>query len=221
MSSSRRHFLGALGAGALLPVVATMADATPGPESGPKVVSADWDMSWLDRVTGAHRAVFDGPELSEGLGVFRAALWPRQVREVYGTATTVTSILVLRHAAIDLAMGDSYWARFPVAKQAKWKNPSTKQWWTINPMRADSPETPSEWAGLSIEAFLAAGGIVLACNLAFQSVVDRYREKSSVATGVAREQALADLLPGVIMQPSGFFAAIRAQQAGCLFMPGA
>jgi hypothetical protein len=34
----------------------------------------------------------------------------------------------------------------------------------------------------------------------------------------ARKQAIAALVPGVILQPSGVFAALRAQEAGCLYL---
>jgi hypothetical protein len=64
------------------------------------------------------------------------------------------------------------------------------------------------------------GGIVLACNLAFQFVVSKFRTEG-VTAEAAREEALKHLIPGVILQPSGFFAVVRAQQAGAaLFCNG-
>jgi hypothetical protein len=35
----------------------------------------------------------------------------------------------------------------------------------------------------------------------------------------ARQRTLAHLIPGVILQPSGFFGALEAQRAGCSFFP--
>jgi hypothetical protein len=55
--------------------------------------------------------------------------------------------------------------------------------------------------------------------LAFNNmVVPKYRQEG-MSRAEAREEALAHLLPGVILQPSGFFATIRAQQAGCALFP--
>ena len=34
----------------------------------------------------------------------------------------------------------------------------------------------------------------------------------------ARKQAIAALVPGVVLQPSGVFAALRAQEAGCVYL---
>ena len=63
------------------------------------------------------------------------------------------------------------------------------------------------------------GGIVLVCNVAFQQAVGRFRRADR---GLSREAALdlakAHLLPGMILQPSGIFAALRAQEAGCHYI---
>lgn len=209
MSSSRRRFLGALGAGAILPALPAIGVvATPG--RSPVPTSADWDMSWVKRITGTHRAVFDVPEYGEGDGVWRASMWPGQVREVYGADVTVNSVLVLRHNAIDFVMNDAFWARFPIGEEAEWKAPRSEEWIKANPVRE------------MLQQFHEGGGITLACDLAFAFVVDRYRGEGEARrpAAEARPEAIADMLPGVTILPSGFFAAIAAQEAGCKFMPG-
>lgn len=204
--SSRRRFLGALGAGAIVPVLPDVAAAV----APPRPVSADWDMSWVSRITGTHRAVFDVPELNEGSGVWRANMWPQQVREVYGASATVSTVLVLRHNAIDFIMNDAFWARFPIGEEAEWKAPRSEEWIKANPVRE------------MLARFHEAGGITLACDLAFRFVVNRYRGEGEARRPAAevRPEALGDMLPGVTILPSGFFAAIAAQEAGCKFMPG-
>ena len=42
-------------------------------------------------------------------------------------------------------------------------------------------------------------------------------KKDGVAADVARKTAFGYLVPGVILQPSGVFAALRAQDAGCRY----
>jgi len=34
----------------------------------------------------------------------------------------------------------------------------------------------------------------------------------------AQKRAVAGLIPGIILQPSGVFAAVRAGQAGCVYV---
>ena len=61
--------------------------------------------------------------------------------------------------------------------------------------------------------------IVLACDLALAHyVVPRYAA-TGLSAAEARAAAVKDLLPGVILQPSGIFAVSAAQDVGCRFVP--
>lgn len=208
--ATRRDFLGLLGAGAIVPAL-----PAPFPDTGSlPPVSDKWDMSWVDRVTGPHKAVIDAPEVSEGGALFRSVMLREQYREVYGTfPDQFSSVLVLRHNAIDLAMDHEHWRRFKLGEhhQLKDRDGNFIERNPIGPPAADARPGAIRY---SLPGFIADGGIVLACDLAFNFVAAKYRSE-----GVSREQARADalthLIPGVILQPSGFFAVVRAQQAGC------
>ena len=70
----------------------------------------------------------------------------------------------------------------------------------------------------SLKKVLAAG-TVLACNLAFSlDVVPRVQEMMKLDEAKAREMALQHIVPGIILQPSGVFATLRAQEAGCQYL---
>jgi hypothetical protein len=223
MSTPRRDFLGWLGASTVLAAAGNPLRAAPprhAAPSNPQPVSTVWDMGWVDRLTAKYRAVFDSPAVSEGDAIFRAVLWRDQHKEVYGTAPAdLNAVIVIRHAASPLAMNDAYWERYGIGKELKLKNPATKKWTLINPVRATPPDTPPKWADYSLERFLATGGTVLACNLAFGEVVYRVRKEEKLKT---REEAVARakemLIPGIILQPSGIFAALKAQEAGCNYI---
>ena len=224
MPNPRRAFLGWLGAsGALaaagVPLTRVEGSVVRGQPEPLVPVSADWDMAWVERVTGKHRAVFDSPELSEGAGLFRACLWRDQYKEVYGTAREeMSAVLVIRHAAIALAMNDAYWARFEVGKAEKLKNYATKKWYTTNPIRVSAPGTPAPWADYNLESFMAQGGSVLACNLAFRQVVSKFARGDKLKRDAAETRAKEHLIPGIVLQPSGIFAALRAQESGCSYI---
>lgn len=219
MSNPRRNFLGWLGASTVLAATGSPLRARePGGEERDDLtpVNADWDVAWVERIQGRHRAVFDSPEISEGMGLFRAVIWRDQYKQVYGTEPSdMSPVLVIRHAAIDLVMDDEYWKRFEIGKEAKLKDPATKKWYVANPIRAAAPDTPPAYTAYNLEGFLASGGIVLACNLAFREVVYRFRQADKLSREEAEKKAREHLLPGVILQPSGVFAVLRAQQAGC------
>jgi len=226
MSNGRRDFLGRLAASAAL--AGGVAGASPGrlrAESGPRAVSDKWDMSWIDRINGKFRGVFDSPKIEDGGQIFRAAIWQSQVTEVYGVKDAdVNSVLVIRHGGIPLAMDDAFWERHQIGKKRKMKDPWTGKTAVANPIRSyqGKPDVPPSMAGTSLEGYMAKGGIVLACNFAFGLMVHLESELTKETDRDAvRTRLLSNLVPGIILQPSGFFALLEAQRAGChLFAAG-
>ena len=226
MANPRRRFLGWLGAGGAfaaagmpMPRLGEVAHRAASDGSALVPLSTAWNMGWVDGVKGKYRAVFDSPEVSEVAGLFRACLWRDQHKEVYGTAREEMSpVLVIRHTAIPLAMNDAYWARFAVGKEQKLKDEATKKWSVRNPIRVSAPGTPAPWSDYNLESFMAQGGTVLACNLAFRQVVSRFRRAEKLDRAAAEERAKEHLIPGIVLQPSGIFAVLRAQELGCAYI---
>lgn len=219
MSTPRRDFLGWMGASALIGAApSTLLASTPNP-THTKPSSADWDMTWTGRVTGSRKMVFDAPELESGFPVVRANVVGLQYAEVFGlTMPEISRVLVLRHHAIEFAMNDAYWGRFKVGSAAGFNGPDGKAV-MFNPVRVPNAAVPEPFRPLMLSMFQQSGGIVLACNLALQhSVVPRYAA-AGMSADAAYAAAKADLLPGVILQPSGVFAVSVAQDAGCSLIP--
>ena len=73
-------------------------------------------------------------------------------------------------------------------------------------------------ADRNLSGFIANGGLVLACNLALQKYTRMFRAKDGVDNAEAQKRSVAGLIPGIILQPSGVFAAVRAGQAGCVYV---
>jgi hypothetical protein len=209
--TTRRDFLGLLGAGAIAPALPA---PFPDGRSLPPI-SDKWEMSWVDRVSAPHKAVIDSPEVSEGGALYRAVMLRDQYREVYGTFPDQFSVvLVLRHNGIDLAMDHEHWKQFKLGEKHELKD-RNGNFIERNPIGPAAPDARPNAVKYTLPQFIADGGIVLACDLAFQFVVANY-VKEGVTREAARAEALTHLIPGVILQPSGFFAVVRAQQAGCV-----
>jgi hypothetical protein len=222
MPTQRRDFLGWLGGSSLFAlggVPIARASAFLPDSAHPVPLDDTFDVSWADKVQGKFRAVFDSPEISEGAALFRAMLWCDEYKSVYGTARAEMSpVLVVRHEAIHLAMNDTYWQRFKIGKEVKLKTPEGKKWAEANPIRVSPPGTPPEFAKYNLENFMAEGGIVLACGLAFADAVGKFKSEDKLDAAAARARAIEHMIPGVMLQPSGVFAVLRAQEAGCKYI---
>lgn len=223
MTLDRRHFVGGVAAGAVfaglpLPIEASLRAFN---RAHAPLVAEEWDLTWVKRLTGKYRAVFDVPEIDSGYGVWRASLWSKQYQEVLGAKPgDCSAVLVLRHTGINLAMQQSYWDSYGVGKDKKVLHPVTQQGTDRNPalLASSRGEVPEMFDDVALDKFLARGGIVLACNLAFQDIVELIQKRENVSAGDARKQALGYIVPGILLQPSGVFAAIHAQDVGCKYL---
>src|ERR1041384_285916 len=221
---TRRDFLATAASTGLLAAVPIDRALLPhgGERAGvPTLAADDTDLTWVAKLRGKSRAVFDSPQISEGGALFRAALWRTQINKAFGTPIEeVTPVVVFRHEAIPLVMDDEFWDHLGIGKDVKWKDEKTGKWIKRNPLASSPPETPPAFKDFNIPAFIKSGGVVLGCNLAFQEIVGQYREKDKLSPADAAKRAKEHLLPGVILQPSGFFAVLKAQDEGCKYMMG-
>lgn len=220
--SSRRRFLGVLGGSSVLGAVGAPSVAhalSVSREHDLPLQQQTFDMSWTERVTGKYRAVFDSPEAADGAALFRAVAWCDMYKDVYGTdRKDMSPVVVFRHAAMPMIMTNAYWETYEVGKARKWRDEQGKKWAKKNPLSTGGAPLTEAQAKYRIETFLAGGGIVLACNWAFSQIVANVREKDKLANAEARAKALSLMVPGVILQPNGIFAALRAQEAGCHYV---
>lgn len=178
-----------------------------------------WDMSWMQRVKGKHRAMFDAPLVELGYPILRSGVWVEQVQEVFKVpASEITSVIVIRHDAIPLLMDHAYWSTYNAGETFKVKDEDGVPL-TFNPVL--TPPAGKQGSGpprLALDKQIERGAIVLGCNLAFADVVESIQKKDKVSVAEARAIAVKHVVPGVIMQPSGVFANVAAQQVGCLFV---
>lgn len=217
----RRDFLGNVAATSMFAAMPSIAFTNAERAAFGKPVTDEWDMSWVARLRGKSRAVFDSPQVSEGGALFRAWMWREQHATVFGTpANELTPIVVIRHEAIPLIMDDAHWDHIGAGKDLKMKDPTTGKWYRRNPLARGAADGPPEFKDVSIPSFIATGGIVLACNWAFGDIVEQYKAKDKLSDADAEKAAKAHVLPGIFMQPSGFFAVLKAQDEGCKYMLG-
>ena len=222
MSPSRREFLGQLGASAgAIGLMSLPLSAEAAGLSG--MTGADqqrWDLTWTRKLTTKHRVVFDVPEIENGYGVWRASLWKQEYQQTLGVSPSdTTTVLVLRHNAIVLAMTQAFWDKYQIGKARGVLHPWTEQPTDRNVALLSSTrgEQPAELDAMALDQFMARGGIALACNRAFVDLVALVAREDKVSEAEAEQRAKSMIVPGVIMQPSGVFAALHAQDFGCKY----
>ena len=183
-------------------------------------VAADFDMSWMKRLTGKHKAVYDSPDIGGGLGVFRAAIVQKQYMDTFKLpASAISNVIVLRHDGIALAMNQAFWDAYGLAKTNTVKHPWTGELITKNPATLTPADgLPALLAGADLASQISRGTVVLACNLAFADMVDAVVKADKLSEAAARTKALSMMMPGVIMQASGVFATTVAQEQGCVYV---
>lgn len=224
MNHDRREFLGrattgaALLAGLPLAIAATACAAQDGEA---QATSTEWDLSWVNRLTGKHKAIFDCAEIESGYGVWRAFAWAGQYQQVLGVAATdLSPVVILRHNAVALAMNQAFWEKYGIGKAKSVTHPITLEPTDKNPAllsgEADGVPAPFDQAALTKQ--LERGVVALACNLALDDCVQMVAKTDGISAEEARTIAIAHMVPGVILQPSGVFAAVRAQEAGAVYV---
>jgi hypothetical protein len=222
MSTNRREFIEHLGAAAMLGALPLSAVPKALREFTPPAAPDDFDFSWTSKLKGkAHKAVFDNAEVESGYGVWRAGMWEPQYHASFGLKPADTqTVLVLRHNAIVLAFQQPFWDQYGIGAQDKVTHPITQQSTTKNPalMTSAQNDLPAQFDSFALPAFVSRGGIVLACNVALGFFAAGLAQKTGMTEEEARKKAIAAFVPGVTLQPSGVFACVRAQEAGCVYV---
>ena len=218
----RRDFLrqasliaaGGVAASSPLGAMAPMPDDT-------ELVQGNWDMSWVDRITGKYRIVFDAPEVKDGVCLHQARSFLSGYQMVHGlTDADLTAVLVIRHSAVPMVMGDALWSDGAFGEKEKLKDPVSGEPTKRNPF-INIPAGATHaltWPDGALDTLMKRGVIVLACSLALDNFASQIASRRKIPRQDAKAMVTESLLPGVIRMPSGIFATCRAQAAGCGFM---
>lgn len=214
-ATDRRSFLGTLATGsaaiAISGVVAHTAEAAelPGLADG-------FSEAWLTKLTGKHKQYFDATSTHQFANVY-AMNFLNSYNDVYKLPDSQLSAVVgLRHFAIAAAMKDSIWAKYKVGEFVQAMDPQTKATSLRNflyqPQAGDLMFPNS-----AIDKLLARGVQYTACNVALTVVSGVLSKNAGVTPEAAKAEWTANLLPGVVLVPSGVLAVNRAQEKGCTY----
>ena len=225
MRSDRRDFLKQLGlaTAAVGGAMVTPLDAATLERAGDALARSDgaWDMSWVEAVQRApYKAVFDSPALADGAALDLAAGILDDFTAVYGQDAGFRPVIVMRQLGQVMAFGDALWDRYGIGAERQVNDPLTKQPARRNPYAKAVAGDPAWAVAAKLETLRARGAIFLVCNRASMNWAERAAERTHTNVDSVRAAVRAGLVPGATLMPTGVFALVRAQNAGCAFMRG-
>src|SRR2546430_15806054 len=169
--------------------------------------------AWLNKITGKHKMMFDAPESNSGMPVVWPRVWLNGNNENYGTKDADNSaVIVLRHAAIPIAMQDALWAKYKLGEVFNIKDGEAP---AVRNVFAKVMPLPLPGTGLA--ALLAGGAQVGCCNVALTLYSGLGAQKMGMDAAAVKAEWVAGLLPGVQVVPSGVLAVARSQEKGCAY----
>src|SRR5262245_12023251 len=197
-----------LGIGAALPA-ATAGAATDAP-------TTDFTR-WLDTIQGKQRVLLDVREPNGGMAMAWAWVFLFTAPQAYGiTEKDVGVVMVMRHNAIPIALGDSVWAKYKLGEFFSIQDPDTNAPAVRIPFYATrkDPFLPD----MALQKLIDRGVKVAACDMA----IHFYSGLIAKQTGIPHDTVKADwnaaLLPGIAHAPSGVVACQGAVQHGCTYL---
>lgn len=241
--SPRRQFIGELAAGAaaLAAVACTpAASATNAPSQAPKpatpaapqtempsgpmpVPPKEWDSSWMSRITAKHKAIFDSPEINDGTALYHAMSYLGSVKDVFGTGDSDASVVVvLRHRAVPLLFNDAMWAKYDIGTATKTNDSKTGKPVTRNiyyqHVDAQGNPTSDDKPSEMIKSLSSRGVIFVGCDMATRRFSSRASAAAKLTPQQVYDEIRVNLVPGATLMPTGVFATLMAQEAGCSLM---
>ncbi len=173
--------------------------------------------AWLDGIPGKYRQVYDMPAPNGGFGLIWSHVFLMTGAQGYGVPESELGVVVvLRHAAIPIAMQDSVWEKYKLGEFFKIDDPATKAPALRNPFAHIKPgDMPLPEAAL--DKLIVRGVRVAACAMALHFQSMRVAHVVGVAHETVKKDWLAAVLPGVQVVPSGVLAVNGAQAKGCSY----
>jgi intracellular sulfur oxidation DsrE/DsrF family protein len=173
--------------------------------------------AWLAKLTGKHRQFFDATEPNDGFPFAFAMTFLNTNKATYGLQDKdLTAVVGLRHSAIPLALKDEIWKKYKLGEFAKVNDKATNA-----PAERNIFYNPHDgdmmFPDASVDKMLARGAIVTCCNVALTVLSGVRASVAGVTAQQAYDEWKANLIPGVVVVPSGVLAVNRAQEKGCTY----
>jgi intracellular sulfur oxidation DsrE/DsrF family protein len=168
--------------------------------------------NWPGALQGRHRQVVDAYDVNAGfpLAFAYTFLAPNK---------SATAVVVLRHGALPIALGNAMWEKYKIGESLKIIDPETKAPAIKNPFLRPKPGILL-LDDMALDRLLEKGVVFGACNIALQLQSKMLAGNAGVTAEEAAKEWAANVIPGVTIIPSGTWGVNRAQEVGCTYCAG-
>jgi hypothetical protein len=205
----RRSFFRRFG-GAMVLGLAGLA-SKPLPAAQTSTAAADGP-NWPGNLQGRHRQVVDAYAANAGfpLAFAYTFLVPNE---------SAAAVVVLRHEAFPIALGNAMWAKYKIGASLKIIDPETQAPAIKNPFL--HPKAGALLVDdMALDRLLERGVVFGACNMALLVQSKMLASNAGVSAEEAAKEWAANVVSGITIIPSGTWGLNRAQEAGCTYCAG-
>ena len=172
--------------------------------------------SWLGKIKGKHKQVFDAPSANSGFPLAWSRIFLMTNKQVGVMDDDMTAVLILRHDAIPVGMEHSLWPKYKFGENFKITDGATKAPAVRNPFyQPKEGELPLP--GMAMEDLLKSGVLVGICDMALTFYSKHMAESFKMEADAIKKDWVDGILPGIQIVPSGVLAINRAQEHGCTY----
>jgi intracellular sulfur oxidation DsrE/DsrF family protein len=220
----RRDFLGRLVTGAaaagigslVIPGLARGKTSSQAPALPQSSSNAGFD-AWLDKIKGAHKQVYDATEFNHAMMLAWSRVFLMTNASVGVPAGDAMAVVVLRHAAIPLAMETPLWEKYGFGELFGVVDDETKKPHAKN-IFYSAPAGTFPLPGMTIEELMKDGTIFGVCDMAMTVFSSQVAKKKGLDAAEVKKEWIAGVMPGITVVPSGVLAVNRAQERGCTYV---
>ena len=179
---------------------------------------------WPGPLKGRHRQLVDAYEINNGAPLafahtFLATSELATSEPPTANLVPATAVVVLRHNAFPLALGNEMWRKYKIGEAFKIDDPETKAPALKNPfLHPKAGVLPAD--GMAIDRLLASGSVFGACHVALLFQSKMLAGNAGVSAEDAAKEWSANVIPGIAILPSGVWGVNRAQEAGYTYCTG-
>jgi hypothetical protein len=178
--------------------------------------NAPWDLSWLDRLNGKHKQLFDVTRLEDVPGPLHVvANYLDSWRDVFHLEfPEINTVVGIAGSGFPINAGDALWAKYKLADRWHISDGAGKEGARHNVFLEAPASDPTR---ASVRGLQARGTIFYQCDKALRGVAREMSMASHEPFDAVYAELVAGLNPGVHLVPAHTMLIGLAQEHGCAY----